>query len=85
MPRRSRGNSDSREGRASRPEAPVAVGREIRDLKEQKTGLVLDYACQYAHPKAAPVYNYLVRWEDGQIQAISEHALSREYGLVLVD
>jgi len=63
----------------------VAIGREIRDLKEKKTGLVLDYACQYAHPKAAPVYNYLIRWQDGQIQAVSEHALSREYGLEVVD
>jgi hypothetical protein len=45
----------------------------------------VDYACQYAHPKAQPVYNYLIRWQDGQIQAITETALAREFGLDLVD
>lgn len=85
MPRRPKDRPDSEAGHASREDEPLAVGREIRDVKDRKNGVVLDSACQYAHPKARPVYNYLVRWEDGQVQAISESALSREYGLEPVD
>lgn len=85
MPKRPRESEDPNEGHASRPEAPVEIGSAIRDVRERKTGVVMDYSCQYAHPKAPPVYNYLIRWEDGQIQAVSEYALSREFGLELVD
>jgi hypothetical protein len=56
----------------------------VRDIRERKLGVIVDFACQYAHPKAQPVYNYLIRWQDGQVQAINESALSREHGLELV-
>jgi len=85
MEKRTREGAGPNESHASRQDAPLAIGREIRDFKEKKNGVVLDCACQYAHPKAQPVYNYLVRWEDGQIQAISESALSREYGMEPVE
>ncbi len=85
MGKRTGEGAGPRDSHASRKDEPLAIGREIRDLKERKVGVVVDCACQYAHPKAQPVYNYLVRWEDGQIQAISESALSREYGLKPAD
>jgi len=44
--------------------------------------VVLEHACQYSHPKADPVYSYLIRWEDGQVSAISEGALSQTVELV---
>jgi len=31
------------------------------------------------------VYNYLIRWEDGQVQAFSSAALEGRYGFELVD
>jgi hypothetical protein len=80
-----------RHPRQSRPRregdstGPIEVGRKIRDNGSNRTGLILDYACQYAHPKAEPVYNYLVRWDDGQIQAFSSAALEGRYGLELLD
>ena len=69
-----------------RPRAiePLEAGRRIRDTRAERDGVVLDLACQYAHPKADPVYNYLVRWDDGQITAISEMALEG-HGLELLD
>jgi hypothetical protein len=45
----------------------------------------MDCACQYAHPKAQPVYNYLIRWEDGQVQAFTETALAKQFGLELAE
>jgi hypothetical protein len=57
----------------------------VRDNRANRTGTILDFACQYAHPKAAPAYNYLVRWDDGQIQAFSATALEGGYGLELID
>jgi hypothetical protein len=53
------------------------VGSKIRDKYLKRDGVVLDTARQYAHPQAKPVYNYLVRWQDGQVNAISEGALRR--------
>lgn len=61
--------------------ARLGVGDEIHDSQDSRAGVVLDTACQYSHPKAQPVYSYLVRWDDGQVQAISEAALSPEFGL----
>ena len=63
---------------------PLEAGRRIRDTRAEREGEVLDHACQYAHPKADPVYNYLVRWDDGQITAISEMALEG-HGLEVID
>jgi hypothetical protein len=45
----------------------------------------LDYACQYAHPKADPVYSYLIKWDDGQVQALSEAAVGGPFGIEPLD
>lgn len=74
-----------RSKREPRSSEPLEAGREIRDVRENKTGVILESACQFAHPKAKPVYNYLVRWQDGQVQAINEAALAREFGLEVLD
>jgi len=85
MAKRTRGRQGSGgRGRSSRS-VPLEVGQEVRDLHENKTGVVVDSACQYAHPKAQPVYNYLIRWQDGQVQAVTESAFGREFGLVTRD
>jgi hypothetical protein len=60
-------------------------GRKVRDVQADLVGEVLDYACQYAHPKADPVYSYLIRWEDGQVYAISEAAFSGKFGYEILD
>jgi hypothetical protein len=64
---------------------PLEIGQEIVDVRENKSGVITEFACQYAHPKAQPVYNYLVRWQDGQIQAITETALQGDFGLKIAD
>jgi len=81
MPKRPRQEAEPQDDHAVRSDKPLEIGCEIRDRREDKTGIVVDFACQYAHPKAQPVYNYLIRWQDGQIQAVSEGALTPEYGL----
>ena len=63
----------------------LETGQKVRDVNDNNVGVVLDYACQYAHPKAQPVYSYLIRWQDGQVQALSELAFSGSYGYELVD
>jgi hypothetical protein len=63
----------------------LEAGQKVRDGRENLTGVVVDYACQYAHPKAAPVYSYLIRWQDGQVQAVSEAAFCGDGALELVD
>jgi hypothetical protein len=68
-----------------KPSEPLTIGQEILDARENKSGVIVDYACQYAHPKAKPVYNYLIKWQDGQIQAISEAALSGDFGLKILE
>jgi hypothetical protein len=65
--------------------APFAVGQRVRDRQFQREGTIVDVACQYAHPKADPVYNYLIRWEDGQVQAFGAQAFDGGYGLEPVD
>jgi hypothetical protein len=64
---------------------PLPTGQKVKDAKDAKVGVVLDFACQYAHPKAQPVYSYLIRWQDGQVQAVTEAAFRGENGLKLVD
>jgi hypothetical protein len=63
----------------------LETGQKIRDVRLSRVGIVLDYARQYSHPKAQPVYSYLVRWEDGQVQAISEGALAPGCGVEPLD
>jgi len=57
----------------------------MHDPRTGRTGEVLDVACQYAHPKADPVYNYLIRWDDGQVQAIADGALYGPHGIEPID
>ena len=76
-PSRPRGGGNS--------DGPLEVGRKVRDNGADRTGTILDFACQYAHPKAEPVYNYLIRWDDGQIQAFTSVVLEGRYGFELVD
>ena len=57
-------------------------GQKVRDIHERLLGVVTDSACQYAHPKAPPVYNYLIRWQDGQVQAVTETAFLGDLELV---
>jgi hypothetical protein len=64
---------------------PLEIGQEIIDVRENKSGVITESACQYAHPTAQPVYNYLIRWQDGQIQAITETALQGDFGLKIAD
>lgn len=81
----SRKGSDDKDNRRAKRSEPLEIGQEVRDLREDKVGVITDYACQYAHPKAQPVYNYLIRWQDGQMQAITETALDGDFGLTLVE
>ena len=80
-----RTESSSRPKRRPRRIDRLEVGQKIRDRSDSKIGVVLDSACQYSHPKADPVFSYLVRWDDGQVQAISEAALGGSYGLTAID
>ena len=64
---------------------PLETGQKVRDSQNSSTGVVLDCACQYAHPKADPVYSYLIRWQDGQVQAVTESAFEGSLGLRVVD
>lgn len=64
---------------------PLADGQKFVDPSDRRTGVVMQHACQYSHPKADPVYSYLVRWEDGQVSAVSEAAFTEHHGLQLVD
>ena len=64
---------------------PLEQGQKVRDAQNNNSGVVLEHACQYAHPKADPVYSYLIRWQDGQVQAVSEAAFQGSHGLKLVD
>ena len=63
----------------------LEIGQTIRDVRNQQDGTIVDSACQFAHPKADPVYSYLVKWEDGQVLAISEAALGGDAGFEPVD
>jgi hypothetical protein len=63
----------------------ITIGSKIHDNHLNRDGVVLDTARQYAHPQAKPVYNYLVRWQDGQVNAISEGALRRGVGLEVIE
>jgi len=68
-------------GSGQRADGPLAVGQRILDQRLQRQGTVIDVARQYAHPKADPVFHYLVRWDDGQVQALGEAVFDGDYGL----
>jgi hypothetical protein len=74
--------------RPPHPRPPIErleAGRRVLDLRNQVEGTVLDFACQYAHPKADPVYSYLIRWDDGRVTALSEAAFDGEQGYEPID
>lgn len=60
-------------------------GQKVRNMHTGLAGVILESACQYAHPKAQPIYSYLIRWQDGQVQALTEVAFHGDYGVELVD
>jgi hypothetical protein len=63
---------------------PLENGARVRDRTGDAIGVVLDHACQYAHPKAPPVFAYLIRWQDGQVTSLSEVAFNGQ-GYEVVD
>jgi len=64
---------------------PLPVGQVVIDTESGDEGAILESANQYAHPQAAPVFVYLIRWDDGQVQSLSENALKPGQGIELVD
>ncbi len=64
---------------------PIPNGTVIKDRHNSTQGEVIDHASQFTHPQAAPNYMYLVRWQDGQVTALSEAAIKPGYGLSLVE
>ena len=63
----------------------LETGQKIRDTQTNNVGVILDFACQYAHPKADPVYSYLVRWQDGQVQALTEFFFKQTPAYEIID
>ena len=63
---------------------PLELGTRVRDAFFRKDGIVMDSAKQFAHPQAKPVFQYLVRWEDGMMQAFGESAFRRGFGLEIL-
>ncbi len=70
---------------APAPLSDLPPGTPVRDLSTRRQGVVVDTACQYPHPQARPILQYLIRWEDGQMLAYSEGAFRRGGGLEVVD
>ena len=56
-------------------EEPLVVGQQLRHRDSGRAGEILDVASQFTHPNAEPVYSYLVRWDDGHVEAIAEGAI----------
>ncbi len=70
--------------RHARNRAPMPVydpGQKVHDLHGDRNGQIVDVARQYSHPSADPVHNYLVRWDDGHVEAFNERALTPNWGL----
>ena len=63
----------------------LEAGQRVRDVQDNSEGVVIEHACQYAHPKAKPVYSYLIRWQNGQVQAVTEAAFQGSNGLEPID
>lgn len=84
--KRKRGQAHPRSGgTGDGSDQPLPVGQRVRDRELHREGAIVDVACQYAHPKADPVYNYLVRWDDGQVQAFIESAFDGTHGIEPID
>ena len=67
------------------PRDPHEIGQKVRDRLTKRVGTIVDLARQYSHPKADPVFNYLIRWDDGQISAFSEDAFRGGAGIETID
>jgi hypothetical protein len=78
-----RGRREGGDGRGAR--TPLRVGTIVAESSSGLEARIVDYACQYAHPQAAPVFQYLIRWDDGQVEAISESALRNGGGLEVLE
>lgn len=72
-------------GKRDHARDPLPAGQGVVDTTSGREGEILDAARQYAHPQAAPVFVYLIRWQDGQVQSLSEHALKPGQGIELLD
>jgi len=64
---------------------PLPDGTRVRETSGGREGRVLEHACQYAYPQAPPVFHYLIRWDDGQVQALGEAALRPGQGIEILD
>jgi hypothetical protein len=53
---------------------PLAEGMEVWDRNSSMDGVIIDHASQFTHPQAAPIFVYMIRWEDGQVSSVSEAA-----------
>ena len=53
---------------------PLSVGQEVWDRSSSMEGVVIDNASQFTHPQAAPIFIYMIRWQDGQVGSVSEAA-----------
>jgi hypothetical protein len=62
---------------------PLPNGTVIQDKQNSTHGEVIDHSSQFTHPQAAPIFMYLVRWQDGQVSALSEAALKPMHGLTV--
>ena len=83
--KRERNGSNSKSPKRPARSERLEIGQNIHDTQQDRIGVIKDFACQYSHPKAQPVYTYLIQWQDGQIQAVMESALDGDFGLELVD
>ena len=72
-------------GRQDPNREPLSTGVRIRDVQFDREGEIVDVARQYTHPQAAPIFNYLVRWQHGQVQALGESALQANHGIEILD
>ena len=62
---------------------PLPDGQEVWDRTTSMAGAVIDHARQYTHPQAAPIFIYMIRWQDGQVGSVSEAAFRPGGGLSL--
>lgn len=67
------------------PKEPLPDGQKVFDSRTRRNGVILEHARQYTHPQAQPIYNYLIRWQDGQVEALSEDAFRGDHGIETVD